>query len=209
VPGRMMSAMDGSALLDTARFCRAFLDSTPRDRWAERVPGMEWTVAETVAHMANCSLWYSVDLFGGDRDLGTIQLSVRPDAAPEDLLRTVTAATTVLATLVSNAPPGLRGWHPAGLADASGFAAMACDELLVHTDDAARGLGVSFRPPAELVRATLTRLFPWAPIDIDPWQALLWTNGRLELPGYGRLTTWRWQCAPLSEWDGTMPGVIS
>lgn len=201
--------MDGSTLLDTARFCRAFLDATPHDRWTAQVPGMYWTVAATVAHMMNCCFWYSVDLFSGDRDLGTLQLSVRPDAPPEDLLRTVAVGSTVLATLVSSAPAGIHGWHPAGIADPSGFAAMACDELLVHTDDAARGLGVSFEPPAELARATLERLFPWAPADVDPWQGLLWANGRLELPGHGRLATWRWHCAPLSEWDGTKPIVVA
>ena len=56
MPARMMSGMDGSILLDTARFCRAFLDSSSHDRWAERVPEMDWTVAETVAHMTDCCL---------------------------------------------------------------------------------------------------------------------------------------------------------
>jgi hypothetical protein len=45
---------------------------------------------------------------------------------------------------------------------------MACDEFLVHTDDVARGLGVPFAPPRALVRATLERLFPWAPADAEP-----------------------------------------
>jgi hypothetical protein len=90
--------------------------------------------------------------------------------------------------------------HMAG----SGFAAMACDELLVHTDDAARGLGVPFTPPDGLVLATLTRLFPWAP-GTDPWPALLWCNGRVALPGLPRQSRWAWHCAPLEEWDGLNP----
>jgi hypothetical protein len=82
---------------------------------------------------------------------------------------------------------------------------MACDELLVHTDDTARGLGVPFAPPTPLVRATLERLFPWAPAGADPWPALLWSNGRVALPGHPRQARWRWHCTPLEEWDGVNP----
>ena len=78
-------------------------------------------------------------------------------------------------------------------------------ELLVHTDDAARGLRLAFTPPTDLVGATLERLFPWAPADADPWPALLWANGRIDLPGHDRQVDWRWQCAPLEEWDGLNP----
>jgi hypothetical protein len=73
---------------------------------------------------------------------------------------------------------------------------MACDELLVHTHDAARGLELPFAPPPALARATLERLFPWAPPDTDPRLALLWANGRIDLPGQPRQVDWRWHCAP-------------
>jgi hypothetical protein len=125
-------------VLEAAAACRALLGAAADRDWARRIPEMDWTVAEAVGHLA------------------------------ETILRTVGAFATVLARVVDAIPPGARGWHPMGQADASGFAAMACDELLVHSDDAARGLGVPFAPPDGLVRATLTRLFPWAP-DADPW----------------------------------------
>ena len=143
---------------------------------------------------------------------------------------------TVLARVIDGSPPGARGWHPFGLADASGFAAMARDEFAerrsdrrrihltfqlpqalrmrvghtrpafwVHSDDIARGLQVPFDPPESLVRATLERLFPWAPAGVNPWPALLWANGRIDLPGQERQVDWRWQCAPLEEWDGLNP----
>ena len=111
----------------------------------------------------------------------------------------------MLARVIDASPPGARGWHPFGLADASGFAAMACDELLVHTDDAARGLELPFAPPDPLARATVERLFPWAPPDTDPWPTLLWANGRTDLPGHPRQVRWRWHCAPLEEWNGLNP----
>ena len=84
---------------------------------------------------------------------------------------------------------------------------MACDELLVHGDDAARGLGVSFEPDRVLAAAVLDRLFPWHRLrpDDDPWRVLLWANGRADLAGRERQIHWRWHCAPLVEWDGAPP----
>lgn len=117
----------------------------------------------------------------------------------EDVRAAARACTDLLG------PATARGFHPFGTADPSGFAAMACDELLVHTDDAARGLGLAFEPDPTRCERTLRRLFPWAPDDVDPWTALRWANGRLALPGRPRLERWRWHCAPLEEWDGRSP----
>jgi hypothetical protein len=103
---------------------------------------------------------------------------------------------------VDAAPPGIRGFHPAGAADPSGFAAMACDELLVHTNDAARGLGLRFTPDPELAGRVLARLFPWHDPGDDAWQTLLWANGRIDLPGHPNQANWAWHCAPLADWNG-------
>jgi hypothetical protein len=112
----------------------------------------------------------------------------------------------VLARVVDGASPADRGAHDWGPADASGFAAMGCAELLLHAGDVADALGVTaWAPPSAVVAATRARLFPWAPADADPWLALRWATGRGELPGSEPVTTWRWHCAPLSEWDGTQP----
>ena len=48
---------------------------------------------------------------------------------------------------------------------------------------------------------------PWAPGGVAPWPALLWANGRVDLAG-GRPrpgSDWVWHCAPVDEWDGTIP----
>jgi hypothetical protein len=82
---------------------------------------------------------------------------------------------------------------------------MACDELLVHTDDAARGLGRRFSPEPALAARTLARLFPWHESGGDPWQTLLWANGRVDLPGRPNQEGWQWHCAPLAEWNGKPP----
>jgi uncharacterized protein (TIGR03083 family) len=168
------------------------------------IPNMTWTVAGTVAHIARTALGYAVDAVAGPRELAGVDLEVGTGTAA-DLIAAVRAGATLLAAAVDAMPPGARGWHPLGLADAGGFAAMGCDEILVHTGDAARGLGVPFDPPPALAERTLRRLFPWAPGSHDPWAALLWANGRGDLPGEQRLDRWRWHCAPLEEWDGLRP----
>jgi uncharacterized protein (TIGR03083 family) len=197
--------VDGSQVLAAAEASQALLGPAAGRDWAAKVPHLDWTVAETVAHMAGTVLWYATDLAAGPRELSTMDLRVRPETPPPELVATVGAFATVLARVVDGAPPGARGWHPYGLGDVSGFAAMACDELLVHTDDAARGLGLAFTPPADLAEATLRRLFPWAPDGVEPWPGLRWANGRDDLPGQPRQVDWRWHCAPLGEWDGLNP----
>jgi hypothetical protein len=68
------------------------------------------------------------------------------------------------------------------MADTTGFIAMGCDEILAHGWDAVHGFGGDLTPPAELAERVLRRLFPWAPTNESPWLALLWANGRADLP---------------------------
>jgi len=141
----------------------------------------------------------------GPAPVSAFELTRSPDADLPELLAQLRAATEVLARVVEAAGSDERGAHDWGLADASGFAAMGCAELVLHSWDVADALQLAWAPPTELADAVLTRLFPWAPADGDPWAALLWATGRGELPGREPVTTWRWHCAPLSEWDGTQP----
>jgi len=198
-----VTSVTGDDILAAAALCRLALEPALRDDWAVPVPGLEFTVASVVAHAAEAPLWYSVDLWSG-RENAAFALKVLPDVANEDLLSSLLAAARALAAGVEGAPRGTRGFHPFGSPDPSGFAAMGCDELLVHGDDAARGLGVPFTPDARLAAGVLARLFPWHTLgsEDDPWELLLWANGRIELPGRIRQSVWRWHCAPLSEWDG-------
>jgi uncharacterized protein (TIGR03083 family) len=134
-----------------------------------------------------------------------LDMSVAADASPAALVATVRASAEVLAAVLEATPEDTRGFHPDGSPDPSGFAAMACDELLVHTDDAARGLGVAFVPDPHLAARVLRRLFPWAPRRELAWPTLRWANGRTALGDRPFLESWRWHCAPLVEWDGTGP----
>ena len=59
--------------------------------WTVPVPGLEFTVASVVAHVAQAPLWYSVDLWSG-RENAAFEVKVLPDAANETLLASLMAA---------------------------------------------------------------------------------------------------------------------
>jgi hypothetical protein len=88
------------------------------------------------------------------------------------------------------------------MADAEGFAAMGCVETLLHGEDIAQGLGLTLDPPREVSTRVLARLFPDEAGElagVDPWDALRWATGRIDLPGRPRRESWRWRGAPLGE----------
>ena len=183
----------------------SLLRNLEEDDWAKELPGLDIGVRQLCAHMIQTGFWYSIDLCATDTDLAAVVPEIKSESPPAELIRALHVGVELLATVVAAAPDTVRGFHPFGQADPSGFAAMACDELIVHTHDIASGLGLDFEPPAGLAGRILARLFPWAEGDEDPWTLLLWANGRTPLPGRPQLEKWRWQCAPLSEWDGVMP----
>jgi uncharacterized protein (TIGR03083 family) len=189
--------MDADDLTSAVAECAVFLEGRVDADWQAPVPDMDWTVAQVVAHVSDCLMWYANDFAAGPRQLSTMDLRVRPESPPVDLVATLRTSAWVLARVVDGAPPEARGWHPWGMPDASGFAAMGCDELLVHTHDAARGLGAEFVPDAGLAERVVRRLFPDAPTDQDPWRTLLWANGRAPLGELARRAEWKWHCAPL------------
>lgn len=199
--------MRSADVLQAAEACRELLGPTVKSSWDVPVPGLEMNVAQVVAHAANGPLWYALDLWSGSGDDTAFEVSVRSDATNTAILLSVSNAARVCAASLDAAPDDLRGFHPAGSPDPSGFAAMACDELLVHADDAARGLGLAFRPDAALAARVLARLFPWHSAGDDPWRTLLWANGRTKLPGRPDQQGWRWHCAPLVEGDGMQPNL--
>jgi Mycothiol maleylpyruvate isomerase N-terminal domain len=198
---------NGDDVLAAAAACRDLLEPFVARDWSAPVPGLDFTVSSVVAHAANCVLWYALDVWGGPGDDAAFDLAVRRDAANRALLVSLSAAARACAASVDAAPSTARGFHPAGAADPSGFAAMACDELLVHADDAARGLGLPFAPDRALAGRVFARLFPWHArrAGDDPWLLLLWANGRVDLPERPNQAEWNWHCAPLSDWNGLPP----
>lgn len=195
-------------LRSTAAICTRTLSQVAGRDWSSPAGDLEWSALETLVHVTGALMRYAAGLAA--RSQHRLPFSfvprTREDIAPQDpadLILALQVAADILAAVVAEAPPEARAYHVTGLADAAGFAAMGCDEMLVHTEDIMNGFSLSYHPPADLCRAVLERLFPWAP-EAAPWDALLWANGRRSLPNHERLESdWAWQGAPLAEWDGT------
>ncbi|MGK5679508.1 maleylpyruvate isomerase N-terminal domain-containing protein [Actinoplanes sp. URMC 104] len=184
--------------------------ATDRD-WEAPAGDLTWTCWETVEHVADDLFTYAAQLSLTEPSLttnvpygwqhrreGGPGLTVFVDRAdgPDGLLRVLESSGGLLAAMVAVAPPERMSFHSYGASDPSGFAAMGVVEVLVHMHDLAAGLKLDWTPPADLCARALARLFPDAPGDTDPWTALLWCTGRLELPGRPRLTTWKWDGSP-------------
>lgn len=164
---------------------------------------VEWSCRLTLDHIADALTFYAAHLATRATERRIFSRDGDPRASIAEIFCVIEAGAAILTECIRAAPTGTRAWHSFGVADPDGFAAMGCDELLVHTGDISRGLGISFDPPRDLCDRVVRRLFPWAPVEGDPWELLQWANGRLDLPGRVRLgPDWTWHCAPLNEWNG-------
>ncbi|MCE7884156.1 MAG: hypothetical protein DYH08_09905 [Actinobacteria bacterium ATB1] len=177
--------------------------------WTSRAGKLDWDCARTLNHVIDCIEFYAAHLATRAERLRWVRTGRNEKMGPKDLLVDLRTKSHVLAA-VATASPGVRAYHPRGFADAEGFVGMACDEVLLHTADIAAGLDptVDPRPPEELTRRLLRRLFPWTQgVDTeDCWATLLWANDRANLNGSDRIgAEWTWWCAPLEEWDGKLP----
>jgi hypothetical protein len=72
---------------------------------------------------------------------------------------------------------------------------MGVGEMLIHTFDITRGLGVDWRPPNDLAQAVISRLHDGAPATDDPSAQLLWSTGRIDVPGLDHVDNWVWRAA--------------
>ena len=188
-----------------AAFCRTTLEPALDREWSVLAGDLEWDCRRTLDHVADALFFYAALLATRATERVPPPRNGDPSASPAQLLATVEAAAAILADVIRAAPSGTRAFHPAGMADATGWLGMACEEILLHTDDIAQGLEIPFRPPDDRCLRIAARIFPWAPAGGDSWAALRWAAGRAGLPDRERLgPDWWWHCAPLSEWDGTI-----
>ncbi|MFF2326149.1 MULTISPECIES: VOC family protein [unclassified Streptomyces] len=216
------AALTGTRLPVTAddvttavRLAVTALRESPADNWAVPAGSLEWSCWETAEHLSDDLVSYAAQLgprqpspdayvpyrWSADRKGGPVNAVFADRAAgTAGLLQTLEASGALLAAMVRTAPPETRSYHPFGVSDPEGFAAMGIVETLVHVHDLAAGLDIPWNPPAGLCDRVLARLFPDAPKDADRWTVLLWATGRAELPGHARVTSWKWHGAPL---DGT------
>jgi len=174
---------------------RSILDPAVDRDWSVVAGDVDWSCWQTAAHIADDLFSYASQVVA--QPLGRylpVEAAVDADATPEDLLYCIEMCGELLRLAVSAAPATARGWHPHGLSDPDGFAAMGVAETVVHTYDITVGLGLKWSPPAELSAAVLARLFPQAPAG-DPSAVLLWCTGRTRLADRPRLEEWRWDCS--------------
>lgn len=192
-------------LIRAAVACRGALEPGLDRDWSVPAGDLEWSCRRTLDHVADTHLFYAAHLATRATARLVPPRNGDPARAPDELLGVVGSTAAILAEVVRAAPADARGFHGAGMADPEGFVAMGCAETLIHTDDIARGLGLPFAPSDDLATRVTRRLFPWAPLDGDGWDALRWSCGRIALPDRERLgPDWYWHCAPLAEWDGTV-----
>ncbi|MER8187071.1 maleylpyruvate isomerase N-terminal domain-containing protein [Kitasatospora sp. NPDC094015] len=179
--------------------------------WSVPAGPLEWDCWETTEHLADDLFCYAAQLTTAQSQLDghvPFELTSRRPGGPRNaiaadrtrgtaaLLRVLDAGGGLLAAVVRATPAERRAWHPYGESDPEGFAAMGVVEVLVHLDDLALGLGLSWTAPADLCARVLARLFPDAPTGTDPWPTLRWATGRGDLPGHPRPTSWRWDGRP-------------
>ncbi len=199
--------MRADDLLTAAGVCRAALAPAVERDWMESAGDLKWNCRRTLDHISDALLFYAAHLATRATERLTPVRNGDPAATVPDLLRVVESAAAILTRVAIEAGTDARAFHSAGMADADGFRAMGCQEMLTHTHDIASGLDLPFAPPEDLCDRILRRIFPWAPDEAeqpDRWAALRWACGRAALPDRPRLDPdWWWHCAPLAEWDGT------
>lgn len=189
----------------------AVLREAPPAGWEGKAGSLDWDCWETVEHLSDNLFAYAAQLgpktppldgqvpFAGEsrRPGGPANaIHANRKAGPAGLLQVLEASSALLVAMVRTTSAQTRAHHGFGVSDPEGFAAMGIVETLVHTHDLAQGLGLGWRPPADLCSRVLVRLFPDAPSSTDAWSTLLWATGRAELPGRPRLTAWRWDGTP-------------
>jgi hypothetical protein len=161
--------------------------------WDVPAGDLTWSCRATAEHIASDLVGYAGQLTGrAQTGYVPFDVALDRDADAAGMVDVIRATGGILAAVVRMAPQDIEVWHPYGMADASAVAAMGIVELLVHTEDICRGLGLAWEPPDALCAQVLSRLFPDAPHGSGSWRTLLWATGRTALPDRPRLDAWRW-----------------
>ncbi|MDW4908805.1 GNAT family N-acetyltransferase [Streptomyces sp. ADMS] len=197
-----MLSMGGNEVDEAVASVVALLRPAVDRDWAEINAGrLEWSCRRTAEHVASDLIAYAGQLAGRAKSAYVpfqITIDGRENglgpADNEGILDVITATGALLTAAVRTAPRDARGFHPYPFRSANreGFAAMGIAEVLLHADDMAEGLGLSYEPPAHLAEFVLTRIFPHVQPGPDHWQTLLWATGRANLPGRAPIAEWRW-----------------
>lgn len=175
------------------------LEAAPDDAWDRPAGTLEWTCRRTVGHLLDDLVAYALQVTAarhgdaqddylpvvpprGGEDL----VAVDPDTGTAGVVTSLRAFGELFAGALDGMEPQTRAFHPWGLTDRSGYAAVGLLEVLVHGYDLLSGFDLPAEPPAAPSRLVVQRLFPDGP-DGEPAAVLLWCTGRLDLPREGDL----------------------
>lgn len=177
----------------------------PDDSWDEFAHNLTWTRRDTVSHICDDLLFYALQLSGAHPPQTSYVEYVDPPAWREGgpasvlypdpatgtrgILSCLDAAGGLLSAVVATAPNSHRGYHPAGVSNASGFAAMGIAEVVLHGFDILTAHGVDYQADGAIVARVLDRIFPDAARSLDAWTDLLRATGRHP---ESTTTNWRW-----------------
>jgi hypothetical protein len=191
------------------------LGKAPEDAWSQRAGSLKWDCWETIEHIATAHYLYGsqlgrrnpaeatriVHMEGSWPERPNLVMHANREQGPDGLLQLMEASASLLGAMVRTSSVDARVWHPLGVTDPEGCAAMGTVEVVVHAYDVAAGLAVDWTPPAEVCTRALDRLFPDVTVrdGDEPWPTLLWATGRRDLPGRERRTDWVWDNSPRSD----------
>jgi uncharacterized protein (TIGR03083 family) len=196
-------------LVHAAELAAAALAPHDQDDWSARAGDLGWDIEATVVHFIGALAKETLYLASRSTRFIAVNPGKSRGATPVELVRSIVPAAQALANTANASPPGAMAYHGTGMTDAEGYLAMGCGEVLVHTWDACRGLGVEFGGSDEVAARVLGRTFPWveAQPNDGPWRTMLWAFGRIPLEGRPRLDGDGLPGVrePLADWDGTPP----
>jgi hypothetical protein len=178
-----------TALADCLSILRLHSDAD----WSPQAVHSDETILGVGAHIADTLIAYAGQIASQPSDHWVPIHSVLDDGTGvHGLLEAIASSGRIFDVIAEHAPSTTRAFHSWGMSDTEGFLAMACVELLVHTNDVVSSLEGEFSVDDELVEPVLHRLFRDVPTGGSRWEALLWSTGRIAIPSHPQQASWRW-----------------
>jgi hypothetical protein len=146
--------------------------------WSAQAGPLEWDVERTITHMIGGPAKYTLYLASRCDHYIALAATRWPDATNEEIIDSIVPVATGLAAVAASTPPDVRAFHVTGPSSATDYVGRACVELLVHTDDALKGLGGAFAPAKDLCQRVLAQQYPDSRAPGTAWQRLLAATGR-------------------------------
>lgn len=165
-------------LREAARVVSDGLTPYEGDDWSVRAGLLDWDVEQTIVHFLGALAKYTLYLASRSQSFLAVAVGKFSDATHPELIASIRPLAEGLASVAEGAPDGVRVFHASGLLTPDRYLGLACEEVLVHGDDALRGFGDRLNPPMGLVGDLLGAEHPTTAPDPDAWVGLLAATGR-------------------------------